>query len=123
MGDPGQIQQVLTNLLINAADAMEGQGTISISTQTNPDRSGIVLTFADTGCGIPESQKDKIFEPFFTTKPVGKGTGLGLSIVYGVIQRHGGEIEVDSEPGVGTTFTISLPFDFQMAGNDPFTMN
>ncbi|MFZ2089815.1 MAG: PAS domain S-box protein [Desulfobaccales bacterium] len=123
MGDPGQIQQVLTNLLINAADAMEGQGTISISTQTNPDRSGIVLTFADTGCGIPESQKDKIFEPFFTTKPVGKGTGLGLSIVYGVIQRHGGEIEVDSEPGVGTTFTISLPLDFQMAGNDPFTMN
>jgi PAS domain S-box-containing protein len=119
MGDEGQLQQVLTNLLINAADAMEGQGTITIITRPNPQGNGIILTFADTGCGIPESQKNKIFEPFFTTKPVGKGTGLGLSIVFGVIQRHGGSIEVSSEPGVGTTFSIRLPLDFQMAGNDP----
>ncbi len=122
MGDPGQIQQVLTNLLINAADAMEGEGAITIVTRSNLQEEGIILTFADTGCGIPEDVTDKIFEPFFTTKPVGKGTGLGLSIVYGVIQRHGGTIEVDSQPGAGTTFTISLPLDSQTAGVAPFTM-
>ena len=111
MGDPGQLQQVLTNLLINAADALQGQGTITITTRPGPDNEGVVLTFADTGPGIPAYIRDKIFEPFFTTKPVGKGTGLGLSIVYSVIQRHGGTIEVDSRPGVGTTFTIRLPQD------------
>jgi two-component system NtrC family sensor kinase len=111
MGDPGQLQQVLTNLLINAADALQGQGTITITTRPGPEREGVVLTFADTGPGIPAYIRDRIFEPFFTTKPVGKGTGLGLSIVYSVIQRHGGTIEVDSRPGVGTTFTIRLPLD------------
>jgi two-component system NtrC family sensor kinase len=111
MGDPGQLQQVLTNLLINAADALQGQGTITITTRPGPEREGVVLTFADTGPGIPAYIRDKIFEPFFTTKPVGKGTGLGLSIVYSVIQRHGGTIDVDSRPGVGTTFTIRLPLD------------
>jgi two-component system NtrC family sensor kinase len=111
MGDPGQLQQVLTNLLINAADALQGQGTITITTRPGPDNEGVVLTFADTGPGIPAYIRDRIFEPFFTTKPVGKGTGLGLSIVYSVIQRHGGTIEVDSRPGVGTTFTIRLPQD------------
>jgi PAS domain S-box-containing protein len=111
MGDPGQLQQVLTNLLINAADALQGQGTITITTRPGPEGEGVVLTFADTGPGIPAYIRDKIFEPFFTTKPVGKGTGLGLSIVYSVIQRHGGTIEVDSRPGMGTTFTIRLPQD------------
>jgi len=111
IGDPGQLQQVLTNLLINAADALQGQGTVTITTRPGPEREGVVLTFADNGPGIPAYIRDKIFEPFFTTKPVGKGTGLGLSIVYSVIQRHGGTIEVDSRPGVGTTFTIRLPQD------------
>ena len=73
----------------------------------------MIITFADTGSGIPPEIRDKIFDPFFTTKPPGKGTGLGLSIVYGVIQRHGGSIEVDSPHGGGTTFIIRLPLDSQ----------
>jgi PAS domain S-box-containing protein len=122
IGDTGQLQQVLTNLLINAADALQGQGTITITTRPGPERDGVVLGFADTGPGIPAELRDKIFEPFFTTKPVGKGTGLGLSIVYSVIQRHGGTIDVDSQPGEGTTFTIRLPLDFQQAEATQFTL-
>jgi len=110
-GDPGQLQQVFTNLLLNAADAMSGAGAITITTVPAPHGDGVVLKFADTGPGIPPEIKDKIFEPFFTTKPPGKGTGLGLSIVYGVIQRHGGTIEAESRPGGGTTFTITLPLE------------
>jgi two-component system NtrC family sensor kinase len=110
-GDPGQLQQVFTNLLLNAADAMTGAGTITITTGPALQGGGVVLKFADTGPGIPPEIKDKIFEPFFTTKPPGKGTGLGLSIVYGVIQRHGGTIEAESRPGGGTTFTITLPLE------------
>jgi signal transduction histidine kinase len=111
IGDPGQIQQVFTNLLLNAADAMAGTGIITITTQTAPNDKGVVLRFKDTGSGIPPEVIDKIFEPFFTTKPPGKGTGLGLSIVYGVIQRHGGAIEAESRPGKGTTFIITLPLE------------
>jgi signal transduction histidine kinase len=109
IGDPGQLQQVFTNLLLNAADAMNGQGKITITTRPAPSSDGVILILTDTGPGIPSEIKDKIFEPFFTTKPPGKGTGLGLSIVYGVLQRHGGSIEVDSPPGGGTTFTVKLP--------------
>jgi PAS domain S-box-containing protein len=111
IGDPGQIQQVFTNLLLNAADAMNGQGKITITSRAAAGEDGVVLTLTDTGPGVPPDIKDKIFEPFFTTKPPGKGTGLGLSIVYGVLQRHGGSIEVDSSPGGGTTFTVRLPMD------------
>jgi two-component system, NtrC family, sensor kinase len=111
VGDPGQLQQVFTNLLLNAADAMNGQGRITIASQAMPQGDGIILTFTDTGCGIPPEIRDKIFEPFFTTKPPGKGTGLGLSIVYGVIQRHGGTITADCPLGGGTTFTIRLPLE------------
>jgi two-component system NtrC family sensor kinase len=111
IGDAGQLQQVFTNLLLNAADAMTGAGAITITTGPAPQGEGVVLKFADTGPGIPPEIKDKIFEPFFTTKPPGKGTGLGLSIVYGVIQRHGGTIEAESRPGGGTTFTITLPLE------------
>ncbi|MCK9375048.1 MAG: PAS domain S-box protein [Syntrophobacterales bacterium] len=116
VGDPGQLQQVFTNLLLNAADAMNGQGRITIASRPTPREDGIILTFTDTGPGIPVEIRDKIFEPFFTTKPPGKGTGLGLSIVYGVMQRHGGTIEADSSPGEGTTFTIRLPLDSQENG-------
>jgi two-component system NtrC family sensor kinase len=112
-GDPGELQQVFTNLFLNAADAMKGQGQITITSSATPQRDGVILTFTDTGSGIPPELRDKIFEPFFTTKPPGKGTGLGLSIVYGVIQRHGGSIEVESPPGGGTTFTIQLPLGSQ----------
>jgi two-component system, NtrC family, sensor kinase len=111
IGDPGQLQQVFTNLLLNAADAMTGAGIITITTQAAPSANGVVLRFKDTGSGIPPEVLDKIFEPFFTTKPPGKGTGLGLSIVYGVIQRHGGTIDAESRPGKGTTFTITLPLE------------
>jgi two-component system NtrC family sensor kinase len=121
-GDPGQLQQVLTNLLINAADALHGHGTITMVTRPDAEADGVVLTFSDTGPGIPAEIRDKIFEPFFTTKPVGKGTGLGLSIVYSVVQRHGGTIEVDSRPGEGTTFTIRLPLDVPYEENDQFTL-
>jgi two-component system, NtrC family, sensor kinase len=110
MGDPGQLQQVVTNLLLNAADAMQGHGQISAASRPAPGGDGVILTFTDTGCGIPPEIQDKIFEPFFTTKAPGKGTGLGLSIVYSVIQRHGGVIEVGSAPG-GATFTIRLPLE------------
>lgn len=113
VGDPGQLQQVFTNLLLNAADAMNGRGQITITSRSLPVQGGIELSFTDTGCGIPPGIKDKIFEPFFTTKPPGKGTGLGLSIVYGVIQRHGGTISADGPPGGGTAFTIRLPLESQ----------
>jgi signal transduction histidine kinase len=111
LGDPGQLQQVVTNLLLNAADAMQGHGIIKVTTRPTPLHDGIIVTLADTGCGIPPDIQDKVFEPFFTTKAPGKGTGLGLSIVYSVIQRHGGTIEIDSTPGGGTTFTIKLPLE------------
>ncbi len=113
IGDPGQLQQVFTNLLLNAADAMSSLGHITINSRPTPENHGVTLTFTDTGRGIPPEIRDKIFEPFFTTKPPGKGTGLGLSIVYGVIQRHGGSISVDCPPHGGTTFTIRLPLDYQ----------
>jgi PAS domain S-box-containing protein len=112
-GDPGELQQVFTNLLLNSADAMNGLGRITITSCAAPERDGVIITFADTGSGIPAELRDKIFEPFFTTKPPGKGTGLGLSIVYGVIQRHGGTIEVESPHGGGTEFIIRLPLDAQ----------
>jgi two-component system NtrC family sensor kinase len=111
LGNAGELQQVFTNLLLNAADAMNHQGLITIVTRPAPWQEGVVISFTDTGSGIPLEIRDKIFEPFFTTKPPGKGTGLGLSIVYGVIQRHGGTIEVESPPGGGTTFTVKLPLD------------
>ncbi len=109
LGDPGQVQQVFTNLLLNAADAMQGHGKITVTSRFDRRKDEVILQFADTGCGIPPEIRDKIFEPFFTTKAPGKGTGLGLAIVYSIVQRHGGTIEVDSTPGQGTTFTIRLP--------------
>ncbi|WP_265949892.1 ATP-binding protein [Dechloromonas sp. A34] len=103
-----QLNQVFMNLLVNAAHAMgEQRGTITIRTGTAGDK--VWLEFSDTGSGIPEGIRQKIFDPFFTTKPVGKGTGLGLSLSYGIIQKHNGQIEVQSEVGKGTTFRITLP--------------
>ena len=104
---PAQINQVLMNLLINAVQAIETSGVITLRTSVAGDAVRIVV--ADTGIGIPEAIKQRIFEPFFTTKPVGKGAGLGLSISWDIIKRHEGCIEVASIPGQGTTFTITLP--------------
>jgi two-component system NtrC family sensor kinase len=100
------------NILLNAADAMAGNGgTLTIKTDL---KDGITeVSFADTGCGIAKEHLSKLFDPFFTTKETGKGTGLGLAISYGIIQSHGGDIEVESELGRGSTFRIKLPIEKQ----------
>jgi two-component system NtrC family sensor kinase len=111
LGNPGELEQVFTNLMINGADAMDGTGKITIISRSEPEAKKVLLEFSDSGPGIPLEIRGKIFEPFFTTKPVGVGTGLGLSVVYGVIQRHGGSIETESPPDGGTTFIIRLPLE------------
>ena len=103
----GQLNQVFLNLLMNACDAMEDRGVIEIRTRPTPD--GVRLEFRDHGPGITEEVRGRIFDPFFTTKGVGEGTGLGLSLSHGIVERHGGQIAVESEPGEGTTFVIDLP--------------
>jgi PAS domain S-box-containing protein len=104
---PMQINQVFMNLLLNAAQAISQRGTITIRTGYKDETVWIEIT--DTGCGIPPENINRIFDPFFTTKPVGKGTGLGLSLAYGIIEKHGGKIEVSSTPGFGSSFRIWLP--------------
>lgn len=104
---PSQINQVFMNLLINAAQAIDKKGTITVRTGSSGDE--VWLEVADTGNGIAPENMSRIFEPFFTTKPVGKGTGLGLSLSYGIVQKHHGRIEVKSEPGKGSTFRVWLP--------------
>jgi len=108
MGDLSRLEEVFLNLFINAADAMDGKGLLHISSRLSS--SGMVkISISDTGKGIDKAYLPHIFEPFFTTKEPGQGTGLGLSITYGIIQKHGGLIDVQSEPGKSTTFTITLP--------------
>jgi PAS domain S-box-containing protein len=112
VGDMGQLQQVFTNLFVNAADAMEGKGTLTISARYDLERSSFVIEVGDTGPGIPEDQREKIFDIFFTTKPVGKGTGLGLSISQNIIKLHGGNITFRCPPEGGTVFIIEFPCEF-----------
>jgi two-component system, NtrC family, sensor kinase len=109
LGDKNQLQQVFLNLSLNACEAMEKGGTLSITTSFRD--GNVIISFRDTGCGIKKEHLERIFDPFFTTKPVGKGTGLGLSVSYGIIEQHGGSIEVESEEGKGSTFTITLPVE------------
>jgi len=110
LADGGQMQQVFTNLLVNAAEAMNGKGRITIRTwHEGTPQMKVQVEVSDTGCGIPDEHLAKIFDPFFTTKAFGKGTGLGLSTTYGIVRRHGGEIQVRSSVGKGTTFRITLP--------------
>ncbi len=109
--DRNQCQSVFINMILNAFDSMEAGGRIDIQTRkaTESKSGGVKICISDTGSGISPENMDQLFDPFFTTKPVGKGTGLGLAVSAGIIQRHGGSIDVKSKPGSGTTFTIWLP--------------
>jgi two-component system NtrC family sensor kinase len=114
--DQGQFQSVLLNIIINALDATEPAGNINIYTTTGLSASdtgqkAVEITVADTGSGIPPEDLDKLFDPFFTTKEVGQGTGLGLAVSYGIVQRHGGTIRVQSEVGKGSRFFIWIPIE------------
>jgi two-component system NtrC family sensor kinase len=111
--DPGQIQQVILNLITNATDAMSERGSLHMETRMLEEDGTryVEMLFTDTGPGIIPEHMGRIFEPFFTTKPVGQGTGLGLPVSYGIIKRHGGDILVRSKVGQGTTFTVRLPVE------------
>ena len=108
-GNASQLKQVFMNIIVNAAEAMHGNGVLTITTSPAPDQKTVFVEFTDTGEGIPEENFTRIFDPFFTTKEVGKGTGLGLATSYGIVEDHGGKIGVKSKVGEGTTFTIELP--------------
>jgi two-component system NtrC family sensor kinase len=107
--DPAQMQQVFVNIIMNAAEAMDGKGILTIATKSGNRDDYVEISFTDNGKGISSDELDSVFEPFFTTKDIGRGTGLGLSISYGIIQKHGGTIKVLSQVGQGSTFVITLP--------------
>ncbi len=107
--DEKQIKQVLINLIMNAQHAVGNNGTIKVITKFNSGDKKLFIKVIDTGYGIEKKNLSRIFDPFFTTKPTGEGTGLGLSVSYGIIKNHGGDISVESEPGKGSTFKITLP--------------
>jgi two-component system NtrC family sensor kinase len=117
--DPLQLRQVFLNLMNNAAEAMPGGGTITLRTQRGPSSGLVTAEVQDTGVGISEQNMKKLFTPFFTTKPIGKGTGLGLAIIYGIVKMHRGQIGVCSEPGKGTTFTVTLHERLPMQSERP----
>ena len=108
MGNAGKLQQVFTNLILNARDAILDGGRITLKTSMVDDGS-LVVEISDTGIGIAPENVAKIYDPFYTTKGVGQGTGLGLAVSYGIVQEHTGRISVESTPGRGTTFHITLP--------------
>ena len=112
-----QLNQVFMNLLVNAGHAIEKQGTVTLRTRRLGDHE-VCIEIQDTGKGIPPENRSRIFEPFFTTKPVGKGTGLGLSLSYGIVDKHHGRIEFDSEVGVGSTFRVILPVEPEPGADD-----
>ncbi len=104
---PAQLNQVFTSLLINASQAIEGQGEVTVTSEATVDE--VLVHIEDSGCGIPPDVISRIFDPFFTTRDVGQGTGLGLWIAHGIVRKHGGCIDVRSDPGRGSTFTVRLP--------------
>lgn len=108
-GDRQRLAQVFLNIVLNALDAMPRGGRLMITVKNSPDRDFLAVEFTDTGSGIPEHLLDSIFDPFFSSKTRGKGTGLGLSVSLGIVQKHGGDIQVQSAPGHGSTFTVRLP--------------
>ena len=106
--DVNQMEQVFVNLLINGVEAIQDeQGTIKVSSAADPKTERLRIEVEDTGMGISNKNMERIFEPFFSTQP--KGTGLGLSVNYGIVQKHGGNIQVFSQPGQGTRFTVEIP--------------
>jgi PAS domain S-box-containing protein len=107
--DPDKIRQVFMNILMNGKQAIDGAGSITVSTSWDRERDRVAVRFADTGSGIPPEIVHKIFDPFFTTKPTGMGTGLGLAVSYGIVKDHDGEIHVESAPGQGAAFIVELP--------------
>jgi two-component system NtrC family sensor kinase len=107
--DASQVQQMILALTMNAIEAMPDGGTVTLRAARDPAGDALRLQVADTGSGIAESDLPHVFEPFFTTKEDGKGVGLGLAVVYGIVQKHGGRIDIETKPGVGTTFTVRLP--------------
>jgi signal transduction histidine kinase len=107
--DPSQMQQVFINIIINAVEAMEDGGQLTLKTRFDTTEEFIEIDITDSGHGIPDEDMDKLFDPFFTTKEVGHGTGLGLAISYGIIKEHRGTISVESEVDQGTTFQIRVP--------------
>jgi PAS domain S-box-containing protein len=119
LGDPGQVQQCLINLLFNGMEAMPGGGQLTMRTSVEGDREQVRLEVEDTGIGIPEEMMSQVFEPFVSTKQHEKGVGLGLSVVYGIIKEHHGSIYVRSLVGQGTTFTIRLPVTQPAGGSHP----
>jgi len=124
--DANMIEQVIMNMLVNAQQAIEDEGSITVRTRRAPQPKSpepgakpvpmVEITITDTGCGIPESDMKRIFDPFFSSKEVGKGTGLGLSVSHGIVNAHGGLIEVESEVGKGSTFRVYLPLEAAQAG-------
>ncbi len=114
--DPSQIERVFLNLIINAAEAMEGNGQLFLSTRHDREGNCVEVEVKDTGPGISEENLEKIFDPFFTTKETGHGVGLGLAISFGIIKEHNGNISVESTPGKGATFTVSLPVIVETTG-------
>ena len=112
--DENQIKQMLLALIVNAVEAMDKNGVLTISTIYKASEKKVYLSVKDNGRGIPEEVMPHIFEPFFTTKNAVKGFGLGLSVVYGIVQNHRGEIKVDSRPNEGTIFTIKLPINLEV---------
>ncbi len=111
--DDNQMEQVLINLLFNAAHAIGEKGVITIRSRMQPDKNRVVVEFEDNGCGIPRDNLKKVFEPFYTTKS--SGTGLGLAVSYGIIRNHQGSVKIFSEPGIGTVITLALPI-FEESG-------
>jgi signal transduction histidine kinase len=111
LADPVQLQQVLLNLVVNACDAMPGGGALTISVDRGQPASSsrVILTVTDSGCGMSREVAERAMEPFFSTKPAGEGTGLGLSMAHGIVAQHEGAITIESEPGQGTSISISLP--------------
>ncbi|MBU1949487.1 MAG: two-component sensor histidine kinase, partial [Candidatus Eisenbacteria bacterium] len=107
--DSSQVQQIVMNLVLNGAESMIDPGAVIIRTRLDSAGANVILEVIDSGVGIPKEHLTKIFDPFFSTKEEGKGTGLGLAVVYGIVNAHGGHIDVESRVGEGTTFRVTLP--------------